>query len=273
MIHLKVTSPLNPLIKEALRIKVKHAMYKHEAFLIEGHHLVEMAATSKDTGIKKIFFTSDFALKQDGQRLLSRFDKSNTHLIETTENILSRLSDTKSTQGIVAVVSYKRIYLKEIIFRKAPFLVVCDGIQDPGNLGTIIRTSDAAGADAVIIMPETCNPFMPKALRSTAGSIFNIPVIYSEISELSEYCLSRGIDLYITDMRAKLSVFDVDLKKPLAMVFGNEARGASNALRTKAEKSIKIPIIGKAESLNVAMAASICLYETVRQRLFEVNKK
>ncbi len=272
MTRSKITSHLNPLIKETLRIKTKHAIYRHEAFLIEGPHLVEMALLSKNAAIKKIFFTPEFAHGKDGQSLLRLVDKSDAHFIETTENILSRLSDTESPQGIVAAVSYKRIGLKEIVFRGTPFLVICDEIQDPGNLGTIIRTSDAAGADAVIIMPNTCDPFMPKALRSTAGSIFNVPVVYSDMSELSGYCETRGIDLYVADMRSNLSVYDADLKKPLAVVFGNEARGASETLRKKAKQSIMIPIVGKAESLNVAMAASICLYETVRQRMFEGKK-
>ncbi|MBI5212745.1 MAG: RNA methyltransferase, partial [Nitrospirae bacterium] len=168
-------------------------------------------------------------------------------------------------QGIIAVVSYESIGLNEISFRDIPFLVVCDGIQDPGNLGTIIRASDAAGADAVIILPGTCDAFMQKTIRATAGSLFNIPIIHAEPQMLFDFIDSRNIEMYAADVHAKTSIYEADFKKPAAVAFGNEAHGVSGKMLKKA-RGLKIPIIGKAESLNVAMSASICLYEIVRQR-------
>ncbi|HAK88713.1 MAG: hypothetical protein A2077_05080 [Nitrospirae bacterium GWC2_46_6] len=266
MESVKITSSANPLIKEALKIKEKRARFKHEAFLIEGPHLIETASASPSVEIKRVFFTEEFSLKREGQRLLRQVSKRDVELIETSASVLSKLADTETPQGIVAVVSYESIGLNEISFRDVPFLVVCDGIQDPGNLGTIIRASDAAGADAVIILPGTCDAFMQKAIRATAGSLFNIPVIYSDAESLSHYLDSRNIVLYAADVHAKTSIYEADFKRPAVVAFGNEAHGVSGKL-LKTAKGIKIPIIGKAESLNVAMSASICLYEVVRQRL------
>lgn len=269
---IKITSPANPIIREAIKLKEKRAKYRHEAFLTEGLHLIEMAISSPSVEIKKVFFTEAFSTKKDGQRLLRQIGsrvKSQGQkdiFIQVSDQLLRKLADTETPQGIVAIVSYKTIGLDEINFKGIPFLVVCDGIQDPGNLGTIIRASDAAGADAVIILHGTCDAFMPKTIRSTAGSLFNIPIVYSEAEAIIEYLDSKNIALYATDVHAEESIYEFDFKSPVAVAFGNEAYGVSHALLKRA-KGLKIPILGRAESLNVAMAASVCLYEVVRQRL------
>ncbi len=280
MRFVKITSPANPIIREALKIKERHARYRHEAFLIEGPHLIDMAKISPNVEIKKVFFTEEFSNRKEGQRLLRQIAHSMereawsaklTTFIQVSEQVLNKLTDTETPQGIAAIVSCKIANLDKLNFKGIPFLVVCDGIQDPGNLGTIIRASDAAGADAVIILPETCDAFMPKTIRSTAGSLFNIPVIYSEPEILFDYLNSKNIALYATDIYAQISIYESDFKKPVAIAFGNEAHGVSEALLKRA-KGLKIPIIGKAESLNVAMAASVCLYEVVRQRAYGSKK-
>lgn len=272
MRHINITSPENQVIKEVLKIKKKHARCKQEAFLIDGRHLLEMAMTSADVKIKKVFFTEKFFNKRENHTILKKIEsrvsgqESGDFFVKVSENILSRLVDTETPQGIASVVSYKAIGLNEIKFKGNPFLVICDEIQDPGNLGTIIRASDAAGADAVISLPGTCDVFMQKAIRATAGSLFHIPIAYTETAALLDYLNFKNIILYATDVHAQMSIYEYDLKKPVAIVFGNEAHGVSEAVLKRA-KGLKIPIIGKAESLNVAMAASICLYEVVRQRL------
>lgn len=274
--HVKITSPANPLIKEALKIKEKRARYRYKAFLIEGPHLMEMAAASPDVKIKRVFFTEEFSNRREGQRFLRQIAHSvergalsveRTTFIQVSEQVLNKLTDTETPQGIVAVVSYNTIGLNEINFKAAPFLVVCDNIQDPGNLGTIIRASDAAGADAVVILPGTCDAFMPKTIRATAGSLFNIPIIYSEQEGFFNYLDLKNITLCAADVHARTSIYEFNFRQPVAIAFGNETHGVSNALMKRA-KGLKIPIVGRAESLNVAMAASVCLYEVVRQRKY-----
>jgi TrmH family RNA methyltransferase len=272
MKFIKITSPANPIIKEALKIKEKRSRYRQEAFLIEGVHLLEMALASCNAEIKRVFFIEGFSNKKEGQRLLRQIVARAGHqmpkdfFIQVSEQVLYRLADTEMPQGIVAAATYKTVSLEEITFKETPFLVVCDGIQDPGNVGAIIRASDAAGADAVINLPGTCDSFMPKAVRATAGSLFNIPIIYSEQESFFNYLDIKNIMLYAADVHAQVSVYESNFKSPVAIAFGNEAHGVSEAL-LKRGKGLKIPIIGKAESLNVAMAASVCLYEIVRQRL------
>lgn len=261
----KITSLSNPKIRETLEIKNKSDRYRERAFIIEGPHLIEMAMASGSL-VKKAFFTSSFSAKKEGQRLLREISKKTVEIFEVTDRILNKLTDTETPQGIIAIASYTHRNLREIRFRSVPLIVVIDGVQEPGNLGTIIRTSDAAGADAVIILRGTCDPFMQKTIRATAGSIFNIPVIHAETDKLLKWLASEKIHLIVTDVDAKVSIFDADFKNAVAFVFGNEAHGVSNSMKKNADSILKVPIIGKAESLNVAASAAVCLYEAVRQR-------
>ncbi len=265
MKYMKITSLSNPHIREAAAVREKRSKQKPAAFVIEGVHLIEMAIAS-GASIQEVFFTDVFGSRKEGQRVLRLIRGKAAKLFEITEKIMRRLADTETPQGIVAVVTYPSPTLDKLPLKSEPLLVVVDGIRDPGNLGTIIRTSDAAGADAVVLLPGTCAAFMPKAIRATAGSIFNIPVIHTEESALLGWLKARGITLAVTSVDAEKSFFDSDLGMPVALVFGNEAQGVGETLKRAADLSLRIPIYGKAESLNVATSAAICLYEAARQR-------
>lgn len=265
MRYLTIKSVSNQHIREALDIKNRRNKCGHEAFLLESPHLIEMALAS-GSRIKKFFFTEAFSAREGSQRLLTQLAEHNRDLFEVPEHILEKLSFTESPQGIVAIASYSLHTPDKLTLKGKPLIVAVDGIQDPGNLGAVIRVSDAAGADAVFILPDTCDPFMPKVIRATAGSIFNIPLVYSTAEELVKWLGLKGIELAVTVIAADKTIYEAGLNKPLAFVFGNEARGVSEGLKNEADMLVKIPIFGKAESLNVAVSAAICLYETVRQR-------
>jgi TrmH family RNA methyltransferase len=236
-----------------------------DLFLIEGPHLIEMALNS-GAKIREVFMTESFGTKKDSQVILRPLSLNACRIFEVTEEIMERIADTKTPQGVAAIVSQKPLGLVDVPLTARPLLVVVDGIQDPGNLGTLIRTSDAAGADAVILLPGTCDAFMQKTIRATAGSIFTIPVVHTDTADLLKWLHNKGIGLAVTSADAKKTVFETDLNIAIAFVFGNEAHGISAQMKKSAEMFIKIPIYGKAESLNVAAASAICLYEAVRQR-------
>lgn len=263
--YTRITSVSNPQIRQALEIKNRRSRYKHSAFLIEGPHLIEMALASR-ARIKKIFFTGTFQTKKEAPGLLRNLAEKTGEIFEVADHIIGRLTDTETPQGILAVVSYQPLPIEELHLKGGNVFTVIDGVQDPGNLGTIIRTADAAGAGAVILLPGTSDAFMPKAIRSTAGSIFNIPIVYADTASIISWLGDRKIKLLVTAVDAEKSLYEADLKGPLAMVFGNEAHGTCGTLKKAADLLLNIPIYGKAESLNVATSAAICLYEVVRQR-------
>ncbi|MBI5634455.1 MAG: RNA methyltransferase [Nitrospirae bacterium] len=259
---MKITSSANKHIKDVIQIREKHAKFRHAAFLVEGPHLVEMALAS-GVQIKEVFVTEAFINAKEHRALIGKITAA---IFEVSEQVLEKITDTETPQGIVALAGYKPGKLDALSLKDHPLLVVLDAIQDPGNLGTIIRTADAAGADAVILLPGTCDAFMPKVIRATAGSLFNLPLVYAEPAPLVDWLHNKKIQLAVTAADTGKTIFESDLRGPVAIAFGNEAHGLSDHLRKAADLILTIPILGKAESLNVATSAAVCLYETVRQR-------
>ncbi len=265
MNYMKITSHSNPRIKEVLDIKRRKSRVKHGSFIIEGPHLIEMALGA-DTPVGEVFFSEAFGRKKEGQKILKLLAERTSNIFEVADHVFLKLAETETPQGIIAVAACRPVSLQQLRLKGSPLLVVSDGIQDPGNLGTIIRTADASGADAVIILPGTCDVFMQKTIRATAGSLFNIPVVHALVDEFTDWLRSRKINLAITAADAEHSLFEARLDRPVALVFGNEAHGVREELKRAADIVLRIPIYGKAESLNVATAAAVCLYEAARQR-------
>lgn len=246
----------NPSIKEALKLKQKKYRDELNKFLIEGARFVEEAV--KENFVEHIFYSNKI--------LDSRYSYIldwDVKKYEVEEGIMKELSDTETPQGIVAVCRKRenRANLKD-------FVVVADGVQDPGNLGTIIRTLDAAGGDALIIIKGTVDPYNSKTLRSTMGSIFRVPIMYfDDFKEASEYLKDQGFNIYATSLEAEKLIYDYNFKEKTALVIGNEANGIPKEHIDLSNHKIKIPMVGKAESLNAAVASAIVIYEVVRQRL------
>ncbi len=262
MRYTKITSAANQHIKDVIQIREKRAKFRHASFLIEGPHLMEMALNA-GVQIKEVFVTEALMNIEEHQAMLVKITGT---VFEVSEQVLKKIADTETPQGIAAVAGYEPVTLDMLTLKAKPLIVVLDAIQDPGNLGTIIRTADAAGADAVILLPGCCDAFMPKVLRATAGSIFNLPLIYAEPDVLVDWLSKKKIPLAVTAADAGKTVFESELTRGIAIAFGNEAHGVGAYLRKAADLSLNIPIFGKAESLNVATSAAICLYEAVRQR-------
>jgi TrmH family RNA methyltransferase len=265
MHYRKITSPSNPQIRESIEMLEAGRKHIPRTLLIEGPHLIE-AALVAGADIACVFFTSSFAETKEGRKILTILSRDIREIFEVTFRILVKIASTETPQGIVAIGTCAPLSLRKLPLVEKPLLTLVDGIQDPGNLGTIIRTSDAAGADGVLVLPGSCDPFTSKTVRATAGSIFNIPVVQTDKQNLLEWIREKRIHLAVTAADAPKSVFGADLDVPVALVFGNEARGVRDSLRKAADLILKIPIYGKAESLNVASSAAICLYEAVRQR-------
>lgn len=268
MEHKLISSPANAVIKEAVRIRDGQSRRTEIEFFIEGPHLLEAAFPAKAISIRQLFYTGSFAGSSDGTVLLKRMADflPPGAVFAVSDGVMAKLSDTKTPQGIAAIVSTPPLVMDDINLASVPLLIACDRIQDPGNMGTIIRLADAVGTDAVIVFPGCCNPFMPKAVRSSAGSIFHMPVVAAEVRDAAEYCRQREIALVAADVHAEQDCFAADFRRPLAIVFGNEAHGISRGMKEYISETVRIPIIGQAESLNVAMSAAVLMYEAVRQR-------
>ena len=262
-----ITSGDNPRIKYLKHLAKRRFRETEGKFIIEGVRFVEEAIASR-ISIEAVVFSSKLLQNVRGKELLDNLYSSDIALWEVTEAIMESLADTATPQGVLAVVNAVATGLDEVLTgEQKHLLVLVDGIQDPGNLGTVIRTADAAGADAVILTRGTVDLYNPKTLRATMGSVFHLPIIMAgEAIQAAERLLQSGVQLVVGMPQANRPVFSVDLTGSVALVVGSEAGGVSEEVISLASYLVNIPMAGRAESLNAAVATAIMLYEAVRQR-------
>lgn len=249
-------------VSNALELLNKRDRELRSEFLVEGAHGVEEVIAANLA--KQIFVTKEFALANNV--LMSKAANARISIFETDPIAIEKLSETLSPQGIVAVAAYVAKDLEKEDLLTANFVVVLSNVREPGNAGAIIRVADAAGADLVIFAGTCVDPHNGKVVRSSAGSIFNVKVRQADdVAETLRALTQTNHNIYIADGNAQMSWSDIDLKNPVAWVLGNEAWGVSNEDAPVGQR-VAIPIYGKAESLNVATAAALCLYETAKSR-------
>ncbi|MDY2684753.1 MAG: RNA methyltransferase [Selenomonadaceae bacterium] len=259
----------NKKIKEAAGLQKSRERDKTGLFLAEGIRLVEMAASS-DYRIRYTLATEEAGETERAKALLGKL-ASQAPVYFAEKSVYDKAAGTVSSQGILCVLEQKKRELDDLEEKEAPLYLVLDQIQDPGNLGTILRTADAAGVDGVILMRGTADLYNPKVVRSAMGSLFHLPVVSGVNTEsLLAFLERRHIRLLATALDASAaSHFETDFRGSVALIMGNEGNGVSSLLLEHAKK-VYIPMFGAAESLNAAVSAGIVLYETVRQRHPEI---
>ena len=258
-----ITSKDNEIIKNIRKLKEKKYRDANNEYLIEGIKLIKEAVEEK-AKIKLIVVCEESI--EDGdidQKLLYEIAKYDC--IYVNKKVFSILTDVQNPQGILAVIEKKNN--EENINYKEDIIVVLDGIQDPGNLGTILRTIDSAGLSQVIVSKETADSYNPKVVRSTMGAIFRVNVIESEdLLQTLKNLKKHKYKIMATSLETNNSIYDVEYNKKV-IVIGNEANGVSKNVLEYADEKIKIPMLGKTESLNASVATSIILYEYVRRKI------
>ena len=248
-----ISSTKNEKIKELVKLQTAKGRKKAGMYLLEGEHLVEEAIKER-AQIKLIVVTSNRL--EDYENLLAQTD---VQVLVVSQDVFHKLSMTETTQGILAVVE---IVKQEILPHKGR-LIVLDAVQDPGNLGTIVRTADAAGFDAVILGTGTVDLYNDKVLRSMQGSHFHIPVFQANLQEYLLILKEKGVQVAVTALhRNSKDYSDLQGATDVAIVVGNEGQGVSSDVIELADVLVAIPMFGKAESLNVAIASALLMYKT-----------
>jgi TrmH family RNA methyltransferase len=253
----------NTQLKKLRALKQKRGRASQGKFLIEGAHLCREALQAH-ASLELLLYTQDGFRTAEIKEVVSEAQRRGVSNLRVTSAVLKSLAETVTPQGILAVVHH---WTPSIPWDRGKVLLLLDRVRDPGNVGTIIRTADAVGADGVILAPETADPFSPKVLRSTMGSLFHLPVqVAAEPRRVMVDLKKRGFRIFIADPRAKRSYTHIKYPRQFLLVVGNEAHGVRASLRSLADELIGVPIRGRAESLNVSMATGIILYEALRQR-------
>ena len=254
-----LTSAKNPLLKDVRRAVARGALTEDGCCVAETFHLLEEALRS-DCEVRAVLVAESVQSAVDNHvRGLKQ-----VRVIVVADALFNTISATESSQGVIALVR-PPVWTLDQLFRGQALVVVLDGIQDPGNAGTIVRSAEAFGATGVIFVKGTVSPYNPKSLRASAGSLFRVPYVYGLDEELTRVTLEqRRIEAYAAAPRGNKSLQDIDLTRRCALVIGSEGRGVSEKLRA-ACLDLRIPTLG-VESLNASAAASILLYEARRQR-------
>jgi len=268
----EVTSIHNKYVQYVKSLSRRKVRQEEEKFVAEGVRFVEEALQSGWV-METVLYSSHLLQSERGRDLLEKAAVKRVHMLRVSDDVMNKLSDTQTSQGVLAVVCQQLIDLDGLIGpagrgNGGPFLCLAlDGVQDPGNLGTLIRTTDAAGGDGLIVGPGTVDPFNPKTLRSTMGSVFALPVVrVDSLGDALTRLKGAGVQVVVADVGAATAYFDADYAAATVIVLGNEGAGVEPSVLEIADKVVQIPLRGRAESLNVGVAGSLLLYEAVRQR-------
>ena len=259
-----IDNPRSPRVRGVAKLAKRDARSQTGFFLLEGPQAVTEALTYRSELLVELFATPTALDKYpEIARIAEEID---LEVEFVTEDVLDSMADTVTPQGIIAVCKQFPTSLKDILASEPKLIAILEEVRDPGNAGTIIRAADAAGADAIILTGRSVDLYNPKVVRATTGSIFHIPVaIATDLNVVIEKVKGYGLQVLAADIKgADLLEARTSgaLDKPTAWLFGNEARGLSDENFALADSAITVPIYGNAESMNLATAASVCLYES-----------
>ena len=257
-----ITSKDNEIIKNIKKLKDKKYRDEENKFIVEGIKMVKEAII-ESAKIDKIVVCEDCANNGTIEKELL-YEIAKYNCIYVSEKVFSSITDVSNPQGILAVIEKNN---EEIISYDEDVILVLDGIQDPGNLGTILRTLDSVNLKQIVLSENTADPYNPKVVRSTMGAIYRVNIVRSKnIIETLNSMKKNKYQIAITSLDTDKSIYDVDFKKKV-IVIGNEANGVSKEVQDLADVKMIIPMLGKTESLNAAVATGVILYEYVRRKL------
>lgn len=296
---IRLTSSQNPVVKEIRALRNKSGRNERGLYFIEGARFVAEAlnefvvaaerpytdsgnmpvstsVNSPASGMPDIKYVavSDSFVSGDGYESIVKpcLDRG-VKVYSLTDRLFESVSDTMNPQGVLAVLGMKKERLEDAALRDG-ILVILDGIRDPGNMGTIVRTADAAGCSGIIVTDGCVDLYNPKVLRSTMGSVFHLPVLHcGSTTEAVDICRRKGFLICASHMEGSVSIYDADLSGNVAVVIGSEAEGVCDEVLRNSDMLIRIPMTGRAESLNAAVAAAIIIYEAVRQKSYTEMKE
>ena len=255
-----VTSTSNQKVKHLVALSQKAKVRREEdSFIVEGPRMFKEAPREQ---IKEVYVSESFLKKNADKNLLNDIKYE-----IVSDEVFQKISDTKTPQGILSVLKQPHYEITDMLKSESPLLIILEDIQDPGNLGTILRAGEGAGIDGVIMTKGTADLFNPKVIRSTMGSVYRVPFLYVDnILSAIEQLKNNGVNVYAAHLEDSVDYDEPDYKSGTAFLIGNEGNGLKRETADAATQYIKIPMKGQVESLNAAVASTILMYEAARQR-------
>ena len=261
----KITSLQNPSIKEAVRLMKRPERDAMKLFLIEGYREL-LHAVSAHVQIETLFFCPELFLGENESSLIAILKERDTDLLECSKEVFAKLSYRDRPDGLIAIARQMEYSWDLFTSENVPFFVVAEAIEKPGNLGTILRSSDAVNVDGLFVCDRCTDLYNPNVVRASVGTLFTVKAKEVTSQELLAWLKARNIQIVAATPSAEKEFTEVDLTKPVAIVVGTEQLGLTDFWMQQADIRVKIPMLGKANSLNVGSATTLLLYEVIRQR-------
>lgn len=257
-----ITSLANVRIKRVCALQQKQKTRKEEGlFVVEGKKMLEEAPIE---AVQEVYVAESFCKQYSA--LMNRFPTGQCEIV--SDQVFKQMSSVVTPQGILGVIMQQRLTIKDLELAKSPLIIALENLQDPGNVGTIIRTAEAVNATGVLLSAGSVDIYNPKIVRATMGSIYRVPIIEDlDLHEVLLHLISQKINVFAAHLEGSRSYFDYDYREGTCFIIGNEANGLTPELASIATAYVKIPLLGQSESLNAAIATGVLLYEVIRQRI------
>lgn len=265
----QITSVQNPKVKQVLHLRDKSARDQMQLFLIEGYREI-LRAVDQGWKMDQLFICPELFLGSNEPILIERIRRSGAQIFNCSEKVFRKMAYRDRPDGLLVIAPQRHLTLDELKSNSPssllPFFVVAEAIEKPGNLGTILRSSDAVGVTGLIVCDRCTDIYNPNVVRASVGTLFTVPTVEAEGEETLQWLKREGIAILAATPQAEKAFTDVDLAQPVAIAVGTEQLGLSERWMEQADLQVRIPMKGVADSLNVAMATTVLLYEVLRQR-------
>lgn len=262
-----ISSAKNPKVKQANKLWQRRQRDEQNLFLIEGYREL-LRASEGGQPLETLFVAPELFLGNNETKLIEKLSRRGAELLQCSERVFRSLSYRDRPDGLLAIAPKQSRSLEDLQPSENPLFVVAEAIEKPGNLGTIMRTSDAVGVDGVIVCDRCTDITNPNVVRASVGTLFTLPVVETTTDETLSWLKERGVKIVAATPSAQALYTEVDLSGPVAVVVGTEQYGLSQKWLEEADLLVRIPMNGHADSLNVAMATTLLLYEALRQKTF-----
>ncbi len=260
----KITSLTNPKVKELVKLREAAQRKKSGVIVVEGYREIERAIEAK-VNFKEFYICKYFVKTLAQKETLKKIMALNVPIYETSSEVYEKISYGDRNEGLMAIAQPKYSSFFDLPSKDDLFILVIEQVEKPGNLGAILRTADGVGVDGIIVCDAKTDIYNPNVIRSSLGTIFSTKVVVSSVAPTFDFLKSKGVKICATSPDADFIYSKADLKAPVAIVVGSEQEGLSRFWLSKADLKVRIPMRGKADSLNVSTSTAILLYEALRQ--------
>ena len=266
-----ITSTSNPIVKELVKLSKRSRRDTDGRFIIEGYRPITRAL---EAGFKleELFFSPEWFLGKNEMKVVEQAEKNGTPITKLSKAAFAKIAYRDSPEGLIGIGKQWQTTLNDLKLSENPYVIVLESIEKPGNLGTILRSADATGAEAVIVCDPVTDVFNPNVVRSSTGVLFKMQIATATSKDMLAFCKTHGIRTLAATPHTENLYTEVDLTSPIAIVMGSEQFGLSETLMEACDLKVKMPMLGMADSLNVSAATVVLAYEVVRQRTLNLNK-